>query len=73
MAATILDVAVLAAVGVEQRAQAITGGCGGRGYDPGAAKEAVADAEIQAPGGRQVGRGHGKRVLIGFAHRSSPA
>src|SRR3990167_3745483 len=46
MAAAVLDMAVLAGVGVEQRAKAIARGGGGRCGDPGIAEEAVADAEI---------------------------
>ena len=55
MATAVLDMAVLTAIGIEQRAQAIARGGGGRGNDPRAAKETVTDAEIQSPGGRKVG------------------
>src|SRR5690606_42073696 len=62
--AAILDVAVLAGIGVEQRSQAIAGGGGGWGDHPGVAKEAIADAKVQAAAGRQVGRRQGKRIYI---------
>ncbi|CAI8980838.1 hypothetical protein EMIT0347P_90035 [Pseudomonas sp. IT-347P] len=68
VAATVLDVAVLAGVGVEQRAETIAcRGC--RGCDhPRAAEKAVADTEIHPARRWQVGRGQGERVLIGLAH-----
>ncbi|MNY63445.1 hypothetical protein D3C86_2004050 [compost metagenome] len=68
MAAAILDMAVLAGIGVEQRAQAIAGGGGGRRGHPGVAEEAVADAEIQAARGRQIGRGQGEGVVVELEH-----
>jgi hypothetical protein len=64
VAAAVLDVAVLAGIGVEQRAQAVARGGGGRCDHPGVAEKAVADAEVQAPGRHQVGRGLGKRFAI---------
>ncbi|MNV53072.1 hypothetical protein D3C71_1451970 [compost metagenome] len=73
MAAAVLDVTALAGIGVEQRAEAIARGRRRRGDHPRAAEEAVADAEIHTPGRRQVRRGHGKRVLIGLAHRRTAA
>ena len=71
MAAAVLDMAVLAGVGIEQRAQTVARGGGGRGRDPGVAEETVADAEIQAARGRQIGRGQGEGVLIGFMDRGA--
>ncbi|MNH09766.1 hypothetical protein D3C79_692270 [compost metagenome] len=69
MTATILDMAVLAGVGIEQRAQAITGG-GRRWCDhPRVAKETVADTEVQAPARGQVRRRHRVGILVAFAHR----
>ncbi len=75
MAAAVLDVAVLAGVGVEQRAEAIAGGGGGRGDHPGVAEEAVADAEVQAPrSGERLAEGREKafwsRLLTGGAAAS---
>ena len=49
VAATVLDVAVLAGIGVEQRPQAVARGGSGWRDDPRAAEETVAHAEIQAP------------------------
>ncbi len=70
IAAAILDVATLAGVGVEQRAQAVTGiGAGGRGY-PGIAEEAVTHTEIQPPGHRQVALRQGEGVVIGLLDRA---
>ncbi|MNV13795.1 hypothetical protein D3C71_1044520 [compost metagenome] len=73
MAAAVLDVATLARVGVEQRTEAVTGGGGRRGDHPGIAEEAVADAEVHTPRGRQVGRGQRKRVLVSLAHGCTTA
>ena len=69
VATAILDMAVLAGVGIEQRAQAIARRGGGRRNHPRVAKETVADAEVQAPRGRQVGRGQGKGVLVALVYR----
>src|SRR3546814_4822959 len=69
MTATVLDVAVLAGVGIEQWSKAVSGG-GGRWRDhPGAAEKTVAHGEVHAPRRRQVGRGQRKGVLITLAHR----
>ncbi|MNJ69332.1 hypothetical protein D3C77_656710 [compost metagenome] len=64
MATAVLDMTVLAGVGIEQWTQAITGSGGRRGNHPRVAKEAVADAEVQASARREVGRGHGVGILI---------
>lgn len=69
MAATIAHVAVLAGVGVEQRAEAIAGRGGGGSDHPGVAEEAVADGEVQASLGREVGRGQRIGVAIAALHR----
>ena len=73
MAATVLDVAVLAGIGVEQRPKPVARRGGRRGDYPRAAEEAVADTEIQTPTGRQIGGWHGEGVVVGFAHRRGPA
>ncbi|MNY24714.1 hypothetical protein D3C86_1584500 [compost metagenome] len=65
--------AVLAGVGVEQRAQPVAGGRGRRGDHPRIAEKTVADTEIQAPHRRQIGRGHGKGLAITLAHRRTAA
>ena len=68
MAATVLDVAVLAGVGIEQRTEAVARG-GGRWRDhPRAAKKTVTDTEIHPPRGRQVGRWQREGILIALAH-----
>ncbi|MNJ67853.1 hypothetical protein D3C77_640580 [compost metagenome] len=68
MATAIAHMAVLAGVGVEQRAQAIACGGGGRGDHPGVAEEAVAHGEVQAPLGREVGRGQGIGIAVAALH-----
>ncbi|MNC16271.1 hypothetical protein D3C75_641200 [compost metagenome] len=73
MAATVLDVAVLTGVGVEQRAEAVAGDGGGGGDHPGVAEEAVADTEIHTSRRREVGRGQGVGVLIGSVDRGGTA
>ena len=72
MTPAVLDVAVLAGVGIEQGPQPVARSGSGRGDHPRAAEKTVADTEIQTPCGRQVGRGHRKRILIGFTHRRGP-
>ena len=64
MAATVLDVAVLTSIGVEQRAESIAGGGGRRSDHPRVAKETVANTEVQASAWRQVGRGHRVGILV---------
>ena len=64
MAATVLDMAVLTGVGIEQRAEPVARGGAGRRDDPGVAEEAVADAEVQPARRREVGGRH--RVGIGI-------
>ncbi|MNE49351.1 hypothetical protein D3C80_1438640 [compost metagenome] len=73
MAASILDVATLTGVGIEQRAQAVT--CvllRGRNL-PGIAEKAVTDKKIHSPKGRQVGRGHGKPITVCFVNTGRTA
>src|SRR5690606_17905975 len=64
MPAAVLDVAVLAGIGVKQRAQTIACRSGRRRDDPRVAEEAVANAEIQAPHRWQIRRWQGEGVLV---------
>ena len=73
MAATVLDVAVLAGIGVEQRAKAVTGNGRGRGDDPGIAEETIAHAEVETAQRREIGRGQRERIVVGFEHGSAAA
>ena len=64
MATAVLQVTALAGIGIEQRAQAIAGVSAGRRDNPGIAKKAVADAEVQPAGHRQVALGQRVGIVI---------
>ena len=67
--ATILDMTVLAGIGIEQRPQPITGIGGCWRNHPGVAEKAVAHTEVQPPRRRQIGQRQREGVLVGLGHR----
>src|SRR5690606_34175523 len=73
MTATIFDMAVLAGIGVEQRAEAVPSSSGGGCDHPRVAKEAVTDAEVEASAEGHIGGRQRKGGSVGNAHTGGTA